>query len=153
MLLIADGHRATMRFAPRRPTPKTQVGQMQPATNGRYRAIQAAATMRAMSWIFCVDFAFVIGTVAAISLRRRRLVGTISVLLFVWQMLLIFIEPGVMSRMAVDASTQQQRDQGFFGGIEALHGPMFDLFAGVGLSVLCWPMLLIGEIRQRVPRD
>ncbi len=126
---------------------------MQPVTNGRYRAVQAEATMRRMSWIFFVDFAFVIVTVVAMSSRRRRLVGGISILLFIWQLLLIFIEPGVMSRMAVDAATQAQRDQGFFGGIEALHGPMFELFAAVGLSMLCWPMLLIGEIRHRAPRD
>ena len=132
---------------------KTHAGQLQPFTNGRYRAVQPAATMRAMSWIFFVDFAFLVSAVAAMSFRQRRLVGTISALLVLWQMLLIFVEPGVMNRMAVDAATQEQRDQGFFGGIEALHGPMFELFAAVGLSVLCWPILLIGEIRHRVPRD
>jgi hypothetical protein len=106
--------------------------------------------MQAMSWIFFVDFAFVIASLATMPVRRRRLVGLISVLLLVWQMLLIFIEPGVMSRMVVDAATQEQKDQGFFGGLEALHGPMFELFAAVGLSVLCWPLLVIGEIRHRV---
>ncbi len=109
--------------------------------------------MQAMSWIFFVDFAFVIACLTAIPVRRRRLVGAISVLLLLWQMLLIFIEPGVVSRMVVDAATQEQKDHGFFGGLEALHGPMFELLAAVGLSVLCWPLLLIGEIRHRLPRD
>jgi hypothetical protein len=99
--------------------------------------------------MFYIDLAFLLLALASVLIRRRRVIAVVSVSLLLWQMWQVVLDPGTVHRLAVDSATREQLSAGFYGGISAMQHPMDDLFYSVGLSILCWPLLVVAALLHR----
>jgi uncharacterized SAM-binding protein YcdF (DUF218 family) len=84
----------------------------------------------------------------SIRVRTRRYIINVAAILFVWQLIILLIGPGVMVRKLIDSESAASPNT-FVSGVNAIYDAMMSAGLVTALSLVAWPFLLAAAMRLR----